>query len=575
MQAGKDGDKRSNGDVTVAVGAAADSAWSRSRKEVDEGEEGDVVQDERLHPEQEQAHVTGKEKQSSRVAEERPTKAVGDSIGILRIPRTVEGGGSRCGHGEKRGGSPSRRTSILGRKKRKRTGRGEVEVAGKDSGMVRVLQDRRNQISVERLPTKRTHPTSKAGINSESSENEFTGDTSGSGSDHNPPLPLCGKDWRNVDSDYTSSEEEEGVGRVYERQGSPRAKRKGRGTGTQRRQASGQTPKVIRDFQNGVSRTSLRTLFGEMRREDSILGVSSLAEHPEVSLRRRCEAAKKEFDRLTKQQYTNVDEGSGEAFSGPMVTHLKFHRPASRTADPLFTVFFAKEFNERTKRWEKVKPKLNATLQEIRETVHDGFLENCLRFGYKLTDKDPEYKPNFKVPVGDSNFDVAPDSCLVKKWPNGQDMKKLRFHQGHSNWCLAFSFANALHHLKMYDEANNVKLKGESWSSLPVDMQLKRLLDHVNVKVRKVTMVSKVHNVLQHQSSISKVVKSLRDFQLVLLIPKGHDGMSAHAVTYCNGMLFDPTQRYPLKPTEESFDFICGSCGCAGISQARLFNVKK
>ena len=60
-----------------------------------------------------------------------------------------------------------------------------------------------------------------------------------------------------------------------------------------------------------------------------------------------------------------------------------------------------------------------------------------------------------------------------------------------------------------------------------------------------------------------------------MVIPQGNDGSINHAVTVGNGMIFDSTQDYPLTITKESFDFICGDCGCCKIYKTKSFMFKK
>ena len=59
-----------------------------------------------------------------------------------------------------------------------------------------------------------------------------------------------------------------------------------------------------------------------------------------------------------------------------------------------------------------------------------------------------------------------------------------------------------------------------------------------------------------------------------IVVPQGEDKSVGHAVCVVDDFIFDSTQKYVMKLTKESLDWICGEKGCFGIYFALRFDTK-
>ena len=67
----------------------------------------------------------------------------------------------------------------------------------------------------------------------------------------------------------------------------------------------------------------------------------------------------------------------------------------------------------------------------------------------------------------------------------------------------------------------------------------------------------------------------LQQHDFVVFVPQCRDG-TQHAVTYCDGLIFDSTQDYAMYLNKASLDFIAGGDeGFEGIWRARVFKLSK
>ena len=55
-----------------------------------------------------------------------------------------------------------------------------------------------------------------------------------------------------------------------------------------------------------------------------------------------------------------------------------------------------------------------------------------------------------------------------------------------------------------------------------------------------------------------------------MVVPQGKDDSVGHAVCVVDDLIFDSTQKYALKLTKESLDWICGAGGCVGFFALRF-----
>ncbi|CAJ1955878.1 unnamed protein product [Cylindrotheca closterium] len=217
----------------------------------------------------------------------------------------------------------------------------------------------------------------------------------------------------------------------------------------------------------------------------------------------------------------------------------------------------------------------NVTVGYLQYYLGRGFVDKCLMFGDKCA-LNGLNQPSFHVPLGDSNWDTAPDTCLFTVNKNGDNVKCLPFVQGASNCCLGFSLANALHHLKFHPEAHDLYSFSHNLSEWDATTQLKQLSYWVHRPVKGVKCLSVKHSKkFDGLRGLAECMEVLKKEELVVFVPQSRDGSNTHAVTCCAGLIFDATQHYPLKLSEESRRFIAGSAGFAGIWRARVFSLSK
>jgi hypothetical protein len=177
----------------------------------------------------------------------------------------------------------------------------------------------------------------------------------------------------------------------------------------------------------------------------------------------------------------------------------------------------------------------------------------------------------FILPSGDSNRDLAPESCLVKFNEKRDRQKKIMYQQGDSNYCFMYSFASALHYIGKTEEARTVKNKAAKFSNMALVEQLKRLVDLATKKMEGIIPDKKKHNF--KDSTMAQLIEAATKEQLMIVVPKAKGRSTTHAVTICMGLVFDSTQEYPLYPVQETFEFISGSSGFEKTYMTRSFRV--
>ncbi|CAJ1947653.1 unnamed protein product [Cylindrotheca closterium] len=292
----------------------------------------------------------------------------------------------------------------------------------------------------------------------------------------------------------------------------------------------------------------------------------------------RVNKATQDYQKELNKQYRNVDQGTLEfvskykikapkqnQYSHDEIRKIRYEPITTNKAKSSFTIYCGPQ--------ETAVAKI--TVAYVAYYLGSGFVAKCLAFGKRCADSNLN-QPSFIVPLGDSNFDTAPDSCLCKLDKNGARVKILRFVQGASNCCLGFSLANALHHLNFHEEAYSLYRWSHELSEHNATVQFKKLSRWVQTSVKGVTCLSLLESrKFDRLDGLLQCISLLREQDLVVFVPQANDGTKTHAVTFCCGLIFDSTQQYPLRLSEESLKFIAGFAGFAGIWRARLFSFGK
>lgn len=265
------------------------------------------------------------------------------------------------------------------------------------------------------------------------------------------------------------------------------------------------------------------------------------------------------------QQHNMVLPSEGEAFKHEEIRKIRFEPPTAAKPNKSFSIFCGTPESKTAYK--------EVSIEYVRHYLGAGFVNRCVQFG-ELCAKAGLKQHGFLVPLGDSNLDVAPQKCLSKLDDKGNPRKKMPFVQGESNCCLGFSLANALHHLGFKTEATALHTKSHDWSELDATAQFKSISHWVHSSNNGIACLSVKHSKkFDGIVGFEQAIQSLKEHELVLFVPQAGDGTNTHAVAYTQGLIFDPTQEYPLRLSAETLTFIAGCGGFKGIWRARLFTL--
>jgi len=168
---------------------------------------------------------------------------------------------------------------------------------------------------------------------------------------------------------------------------------------------------------------------------------------------------------------------------------------------------------------------------------------------------------------------------------DGQPPSKLstlvatKYQQGREEYCLVYSLISAIHYCGLDYSCDPIKVHAERISkmaqlgALQEICLLMRTFCPLIGKATKFNMRIKGKKV-RREITIEELVSS-RCAYPTLVVPLGRDGSINHAFCVVDDLIFDSTCRNALKLTTESFNWICGRQGCAGIHRAIRFQGKE
>ena len=218
------------------------------------------------------------------------------------------------------------------------------------------------------------------------------------------------------------------------------------------------------------------------------------------------------------------------------------------------------------------------TMEYVIWALGEEFVEYCVKVASEVDRRSKgRWYPSLLVPLGASNSNEAPPLCFHRfDEVTKQLVKKLPFRQGDQPYCLGFSVANALYHLKKFDAAQSLFIRASKWSNMDAMGAFRQLAETLqNVPGIKNASL-KISKALDGVEGVKDSMETLQKHDFVVFVPQCRDGTQHHAVTYCDGLIFDSTQDYAMYPNKESLDFIAsGGGGFYGIWRARVFKLDK
>ena len=191
---------------------------------------------------------------------------------------------------------------------------------------------------------------------------------------------------------------------------------------------------------------------------------------------------------------------------------------------------------------------------------------------YRLALKLPDYW--LHVPAGNSRL---PDDCAPFTLLSGE---KVKYPQGRKNLCLIKSLVSALYYMGLCEESGRMNNLSALYSDLPLTSSIAMLKDHMQTNVPQIGL-STSYNLPRcfgrgkrkknsKKIDIQGLIRDKTPFPTVV-IPIGKDKGVGHAVCVVDNLIFDSTQKFALRLSQESFGFVCGSEGCDGVYLAVRF----
>ena len=178
-----------------------------------------------------------------------------------------------------------------------------------------------------------------------------------------------------------------------------------------------------------------------------------------------------------------------------------------------------------------------------------------------------------KIPPGDPSDEKAP-KYLRSKVRNAHRQLK-------NSTCCISGFACALAYIATKENHSYVNEAALILAGRAADFEgksFKEQLGFIDDTMKKIVpgigqyIKFNVHRAKRKRSPLLKstLIEVLTPYP-TLVMPIGEDGSKSHVVTVVDDLIFDSTQKYALKLTQQSLDWICGECGCSEIGEAVRF----
>ena len=264
----------------------------------------------------------------------------------------------------------------------------------------------------------------------------------------------------------------------------------------------------------------------------------------------------------------NEEERNNEQKKGqnkwPEVTYIRYEPISEEKEEETFAITYECKGETIVEDW--------ITIAYMEWLLGRVFIGNILKTARKAQSINPNCKhQKFKVPAGNSKNDQAPEEALMRFDSKNRPVKKIHYKQKQRKLCFGYSFANALYHTGLIGQSRIIADCADALVELDSDTQFNKLSRILKQKIKTIIPVSKEKELAG--ISLEKFLQNNIQCDIMLVIPKGNDGSVNHAVTIANGRIYDSTQEFPLKISKESFDFVCGDCGCQEIYKTKSFNI--
>ena len=152
---------------------------------------------------------------------------------------------------------------------------------------------------------------------------------------------------------------------------------------------------------------------------------------------------------------------------------------------------------------------------------------------------------------------------------------KVNYKQGKYNQCLFKSLASALHYVGLKDGGRFISQKAPTIDGLDGKTSLVEMKKLMRKGVPQIgdcfSFNTKNGKKKEVCLSIADLVNNLTIYPTVIVLV-GNDGSVNHAVTVVDDLIFDSTQAFAMKLTQESLDWISGPLGLKEIGTTYRFN---
>lgn len=173
-----------------------------------------------------------------------------------------------------------------------------------------------------------------------------------------------------------------------------------------------------------------------------------------------------------------------------------------------------------------------------------------------------------RIPIESDRLNNPPPSSIVIQ------QMYLFYQQKTREYCLAFSIASCLCHLKLVKEAKLIANAAGWLSLLPgetaLDFVAKLIREHIP-SIGQPHFFNRCRRKKEWKDMTIGFLVSQKSPYLKIVVPFGNDGTGDHAVAVVDNLVFDSHLQDPLKLKRESLDWVCGPEGCEKLGPVFFF----
>ena len=155
------------------------------------------------------------------------------------------------------------------------------------------------------------------------------------------------------------------------------------------------------------------------------------------------------------------------------------------------------------------------------------------------------------VPVGDATKGTtSPPSHL-------ETTVKSFYQQADRDYCLSYSFANALKYCQFDDAAHAIASYDDFFSFLPLDWSLDFLQNMMLSLAPSIGRATQFNRKQKQKMTVKELLNKPTPYP-TLVIPVGRNGYCSHCICVVDDLIFDAMTPFALKLNEESLFWIFG-----------------